>query len=164
MTTLDTAPAQADVVKTLIHAYARCLDQLRIADWEHFFDDEAYYEVNSRENIERGLPLAHVLDNSRDRIHDRIVYVNEIWEGHYNAYWPRHILGEPVEVGREGDLVHVETPLAVYITEAGSVSSRLLAVGQYQDVITLAGDEAKFRRKRVVLDTTVLPRYFVYPI
>jgi 3-phenylpropionate/cinnamic acid dioxygenase small subunit len=159
------APAQADAaVRSLIHAYVRNLDQLKIAEWEDFFAAEAYYEVNSRENIERGLSLAHVLDHTRDRIHDRVTYILDVWEGHYNSYWPRHIIGEPVETGREDGLVYVETPFAMYITEAGSIGSRLLAVGNYEDVITFEDDRPKFRSKRVVLDTTVMPRYFVYPI
>ena len=151
-------------VKTLLHAYARCLDQLRIAEWPEFFDEQACYEVNSRENVERGLPLAHVLDDTRDRIEDRVIYINEVWEGHYNAYWPRHLLAEPVQTGAAGERLHVETPFALYVTEAGVTGSRLLAVGCYQDVVSFEGEEPKFRSKRVILDTTVMPRYFVYPI
>lgn len=156
-------PVAAEV-KALLSEYARCLDELRIADWEGFFAEEAHYEVSSRENVERGLPLAHVLDHTRARIHDRVTYIMQVWEGHYNAYWPRHILGEPVAIGGDGEDSHVETPFALYITEAGSVGSRLLAVGRYEDVVALEDGSARFRRKRVILDTTVLPRYFVYPI
>jgi 3-phenylpropionate/cinnamic acid dioxygenase small subunit len=162
-TTAPARPAGAEV-KALLSEYVRCLDELRIADWEGFFAEEAHYEVSARENVERGLPLSHVLDHTRARIRDRVTYILEVWDGHYNAYWPRHILGEPILTGVDGADSRVETPFALYITEAGSVGSRLLAVGRYQDTVTLEGGVPRFRRKRVILDTTVLPRYFVYPI
>lgn len=160
----DTTLERIDSVRSLIHAYIRCLDQLKIAEWESFFAEEAHYEVNSRENDEAGLPLAHVFDHSRARIHDRVTYITEVWEEHYNAYWPRHIIGEPVQTGSQDGDVCVETPFALYITEAGNIGSRLLAVGRYDDVVTFEEERPKFRSKRVIMDTTVLPRYFVYPI
>jgi anthranilate 1,2-dioxygenase small subunit len=155
--------AAGPAVKSLLFDYVRCLDELRIPDWEDFFAEDAHYEVISRENVERDLPLAHVLDHTRARIHDRVTYVMEIWDGHYNAYWPRHILSEPVETHANG-VVKVDTPFALYLTEAGRTGSRLLAVGRYDDEICFEGGAPRFKRKRVILDTTVLPRYFVYPI
>jgi 3-phenylpropionate/cinnamic acid dioxygenase small subunit len=161
---VETPTEPARVLRSLQSEYIRCLDELRIADWEDFFAGEAHYEVNTRENVERGLPLAHVLDHTRERIHDRVTYITNVWEGHYNAYWPRHILGEPLQIRAEDGLITAQTPFALYITEAGRSGSRLLAVGRYEDEITFEEDRPRFRRKRVVLDTTVLPRYFVYPI
>lgn len=155
---------RADTVRSLITCYARCLDELRITDWPAYFADEAHYEVNSRENVERGLELALVYDHTRARIHDRVTYIVDVWEGHYNPYWPRHIIGESVETERQDGVIEAQTPFALYITETGSIGSRLLVVGQYEDEIVPTPDGLRFRRRRVLLDTTVLPRYFVYPI
>ena len=38
------------------------------------------------------------------------------------------------------------------------------AVGQYRDEIVFTDDGARFRSKLVLLDTNVLPRYFIYPL
>jgi 3-phenylpropionate/cinnamic acid dioxygenase small subunit len=148
----------------LQHAYVRTVDGQDMTAWPQLFAAEASYAVTTRENVERGLALALVLDDSRDRIEDRVTYITKVWDGHYNAYWPRHILGPSMMTGERGPDLELETPLAVYITEPGEVGSRLLAVGVYRDLVTFEDGSAKFRSKQVVLDTSVLPRYFVYPL
>lgn len=144
--------------------YVRTLDNIDLVRWPALFAREASYVVNSRENIDLGLGLALILDDSRDRIEDRLLYITKVWEGHYNEYWPRHILGPGAPVRVEADEVEIETPFAIYMSEPGEVGSRLLAVGCYRDVVVVEDDEARFASKLVVLDTTVLPRYFVYPL
>jgi 3-phenylpropionate/cinnamic acid dioxygenase small subunit len=163
-TTLSPAPEQLRVAEQLIDAYVRGLDRLEVTRWPEYFATEASYIVTSRENLERGLQIAHILDDSRGRIEDRITYITKVWDGHYNEYWPRHVLGRSIVTDVVGDDIRVETNFAIYMSEPGEVGSRLFAVGYYDDVITVQDGEAKFKSKTVVLDTTVLPRYFVYPL
>jgi 3-phenylpropionate/cinnamic acid dioxygenase small subunit len=151
-------------VEALQHAYVRTVDGMDMTQWPAHFAAEASYVVTTRENVERGLGIALVLDGSRDRIEDRVTYITKVWDGHYNAYWPRHVIGPTVITGRSGDDLELETPVAVYITEPDEIGSRLLAVGVYHDVVTFEDGAARFRSKHVVLDTSVLPRYFVYPL
>lgn len=152
---------QADLLQ---REYVRVVDGVEIERWPTLFASEASYVVNSRENLERGHALAYILDDSRDRIEDRVTYVQKIWKGHYNAYWPRHILGPSAVTAVEDESLEMETPVAIYVSEPGEIGSRLLAVGVFRDAISFEQGEAKFASKLVVLDTTVMPRYFVYPL
>jgi 3-phenylpropionate/cinnamic acid dioxygenase small subunit len=164
---MSTSTLSGDLLEaagSLQRAYVHTLDSLDIQAWPGYFASDPAYAVTTRENVERGLDLALVLDDSRERIHDRVVYITKVWDGHYNQYWPRHVMGPPFVIGGDGEELELETPLAVYITEPGEIGSRLLAVGVYRDVVTLQDGEAKFRSRQVVLDTSVLPRYFVYPL
>ena len=159
---MDTARA----VNDLLDRYVCVLDDRRIEDWPALFAPEASYSVVTRENVERGLRVALVLDDSRARIHDRVTYIRDVWAGHFNDYYPRHVLSRTLLVGEDGPsegIVTARTSFAVYLTEPGSTST-LLAVGEYVDRITLDGGMARFADKRVVLDTSILPRYFVYPL
>jgi hypothetical protein len=53
---------------------------------------------------------------------------------------------------------------AVYIAEQGRSGSQLLATGVYFDTVVFEDGQPKFGSKKVVVDSDVLPRYFVYPL
>jgi hypothetical protein len=53
---------------------------------------------------------------------------------------------------------------AVYATVQVDPEPRLLALGEYQDVVDFSGEIPKFRSKKVILDTSVLQDVFVYPL
>lgn len=150
-------------VANLINAYVRALDRKDVETWATLFAKEAAYYVLPRENVERGLPMAHVLDDSRARIDDRVDYIRKVWRGHYNDYQSRHILSNIVIEPAPAELFSVQTNFAVYVTELEGTTS-LLAVGEYQDIVVIEDDAARFKEKKVILDTGVLPRGFVYPL
>ena len=52
--------------------------------------------------------------------------------------------------------------MVAYTTARGR--SEILAAGVYQDEISLAGNDAKFKSKKAILDTVATPRYLVYPV
>lgn len=150
-------------VRALQRRYAAAVDHGRLEEWVSLFAPECSYIVITRENIERGLPLALVYDDSADRVHDRVVYIEKVWKGHVNGYRQRHILSDP-DVVTNGDSVRVRQSFVVYISEPTVAGSRLLATGEYEDEVIFVGDEPRFREKRVILDADVLPRYFVNPL
>jgi 3-phenylpropionate/cinnamic acid dioxygenase small subunit len=158
------APERLRQAELLQQEYVRVVDGVDLELWPTLFAREASYIVTSRENLERGHALAYVLDDSRDRIHDRVTYIQKVWKDHYNGYWPRHIIGPSVVTGSDGEDLQIETNVAIYISEPEEIGSRLLAVGVFRDAVTFEQGEAKFASKLVVLDTTVMPRYFVYPL
>jgi 3-phenylpropionate/cinnamic acid dioxygenase small subunit len=147
----------------LINAYVRALDRKEVEVWATLFAREAAYSVLPRENVERGLPMAHVLDDSRDRISDRVDYIRKVWRGHYNEYQSRHILSNIVIEPAVDGQFSVSANFAVYITEAEGTTA-LLAVGEYQDIVVIEEGAARFKDKKVILDTAALPRGFVYPL
>lgn len=154
-------------VRALQRRYVTAVDNGRLADWVSLFAPECSYIVTTRENVERGLPLALVHDDSADRVHDRVVYIEKVWKGHINNYRQRHILSDPHVVGigdGDGDTVRVRQSFAVYLSEPTVAGSRLLATGEYEDEVIFVDGGPRYRTKRVVLDADVLPRYFVHPL
>jgi len=156
----------------LLVRYIRVVDDpRRVEEWPDLFTDEAEYLVVTRENHERGLPTAVIRDDSKDRIRDRVVIIKEFWgaggraeDRHYNEAWPRHIVG-PVwaELQESGEAL-----LGAHFMVWGSGhldgSPRLLAVGEYRDVVAFPDGVARFQAKTVILDNVILQDVFVYPL
>lgn len=156
----------------LLAQYVRVVDDpARIEEWPELFSEESEYMVITRENFARGLPIAVIRDDSKDRILDRVTIIREFWgaggraeDRHYNDAWPRHIVGPVwVEFAESGE-ARLGANFAVYQTFQVDVAPRLLAVGEYQDVVEFSGSTPKFKSKKVILDTSVLQDVFVYPL
>lgn len=156
----------------LLTRYVRIVDDpRRIEEWPELFGDAAEYIVITRENHERGLPIAVIRDDTKDRILDRVTIIREFWgaggraeDRHYNDAWPRHIVGPVwVEFAESGE-ARLGANFAVYQTFQVDAAPRLLAVGEYQDVVEFSGITPKFKAKKVILDTSVLQDVFVYPL
>lgn len=149
--------------RRLLARYVHVLNQKRIEDWPELFADQASYVVTTRENEEYRLPLAVVCDDTKDRIFDRVSIIREFWKDHVNDQQARHILGTTVvEDGADEDFVAM-TNFVVYLTKRID-GSTLLFPGEYVDIMTVQNEVPKFRAKRVILDTPVLPDAFVYPL
>ncbi len=178
----------------LLAWYVRVVDDPeRVEEWPDLFADEAEHLVVTRENLERGLPVAVIRDDSKDRILDRVTVIQKFWgaDRHYNDVRPRHLVGpvwvEPVE-GEEAvrhyndvrprhlvgpvwvepvegeEAVRMVANFAVWTTATVDGTPRLIALGEYRDVVVFTPQGPRFRSKWVVLDTPVLQDVFVYPL
>ena len=164
--------ARRRAAEELLVRYVRVVDDpRRLEEWPDLFADEAEYVVVTRENLERGLPVAVIRDDSKDRILDRLVIIREFWgaggraeDRHYNEGWPRHLVGpvwtEPAEDGR----VRLGANFAVWAASLVEGAPRLLAVGDYRDVVAFTAAGPRFVSKTVILDAPVLQDVFVYPL
>jgi anthranilate 1,2-dioxygenase small subunit len=166
------ADARRQAALDLLVRYVRVVDDpRRIGEWPDLFGQQGQYLVITRENHERGLPIAIIRDDSRDRILDRLVVIREFWaaggrpeDRHYNTGWPRHVVGPSWAEPGEGGAIAVGAHFAVWSTAAVDGSPRLLAVGEYRDLVDFSTGEPKLRSKTVILDTPVLQDVFVYPL
>lgn len=152
-----------DRIVRLVNEYVGVLDRKEVEGWAALFAREAGYYVIPRDNLERGLPLAIVYDDSRSRIEDRVDYIRKVWHGHYDDYQPRHMVSTIVVTPMGAEEFSVSANFAVYATELEGTTA-LLAVGEYRDVVVIEDGVPRFKEKRVILDTSVLARYFVYPL
>jgi 3-phenylpropionate/cinnamic acid dioxygenase small subunit len=148
--------------------YIEALDSKEMNKWLDVFseDDIASYICTSRENVERGLPLALMMDDCRARLYDRVTYITKIWAGTFEDYQTRHFV-QRVRAEQIYDLgFRVWSNFSVLYTPENAGSSGVLATGVYEDEIRLGScqSDARMLSRRVVLDTTVLPRYLVYPL
>lgn len=151
-------------VDDLQRRYIEALDRRDLDAWLDCFsqDDVSSYFCIAAENVERGLEIALMLDDCRARLIDRVTFITKIWTGTFQPYRTRHFaqrIGKPsVDNGK----LAVVSNFSIAITPEGG-SSSLLAVGQYEDSVVFDRGEPRFLSKRAVYDTTVLPRYIVYP-
>lgn len=150
-------------VDDLQATYVRALAKRDMQAWAACFGDPASYLCTARESEEQRHGIAIMMDDSLARIRDRVKFVTEVWKGTFEDYYCRHFVQRVLlERGREGVLT-VESNLLVAYTDSRGRSG-VLASGVYLDEITMSPAGARFRSKRVILDTAVTPRYLVYPL
>lgn len=161
----DVPEAHRAAIVQLLSDYVKVVDSRDIHQWPDLFADAASYQVISRENHDRGWPASFVLDDSRQRILDRVTYVHEVWRNAVNDYTPRHFISLPELrlLEQETTEYALEASVCVYMTTLRG-ESKLLAVGTYEDRVAVGDGSARFISKKVILDTAVLPRYFIYPL
>jgi anthranilate 1,2-dioxygenase small subunit len=152
-----------ECVDTLQLEYARALDRADMIGWETCFADKASYICLTRESEEQSLPIALMLDDTRERIADRVKYVTRVWAGTFEDYRTRHFVQRMQCAESAPSLYAVESQFMVAYTSARG-QSELLVVGVYVDEVIIEGDRARFRSRKAVLDTVVTPRYLVYPV
>ena len=166
MATVSSAPESLMVlhfrVSELLDRYASHVDHGRLDEWAALFAEESRYEVRTRENVEAGNPIALVLDDSKDRILDRITVIRKFWRGHHDEQYVRH-LWSALRI-EDYDDCHVTATSNVVVHGCRS-SGRpfVLAMGEATDDIEL-GPELRFRSRVVVLDHAAVDGAFIDPI
>src|SRR5580692_588597 len=130
--------------------YAHCLDNDELEAWPDFFTDDCRYRITSAENFEAGLPLGIVYATSRAMLVDRVMALRKA-----NIYEPqryRHLIGA-IKIGAEetGELPVVANLIVVRTMQDGAMI--VFAAGRYVDRLTRRGNDWKFAKKEVVLDS-----------
>ncbi|SRR5579875_998583 len=143
--------------------YVSALDRRDFDAWLACFDSEGSYICTPRENEEQGLPLALMMDDCYARLKDRVSYITQVWAGTFEDYWTRHLV-QRLECTPNGpNRYTMLTNFGVLYTSALG-RSEVLVAGYYQDDVIIGPDGARFRSKKAVLDTSITPRYLVYPV
>jgi salicylate 5-hydroxylase small subunit len=152
-----------DAVEALNLKYIRALDRRDMHGWLATFDNPGAYICIPKENEDRGLPIGYMLDDSYARLKDRVTQVTQIQADAVEHYQPRHFT-QLVDIQPLGGVNYrVETHFTVNYTPANTGRTEVLASGTYVDEVIVNG-EARFRCRKAVLDTNVVPRYVAYPI
>jgi salicylate 5-hydroxylase small subunit len=150
------------LIDDLLGAYGFVLDERQFSRWPDLFADECFYALYSIENVERGLPLAYMLDDCRARIIDRVKFITEVWARTVEPYRTRHIVQRTKINNVSNDTYEVHANFLVGYTQADGTAG-LLASGHYEDRIRVAGAQALFERRCAFLDN-IPPRYLIYPL
>lgn len=152
-----------DQIDALQVDYLRSLDRKQLEAWVDCFAAEASYICIARENEDQGLPIAVMMDDCRERLNDRVKFINEVWQGTFEDYATRHFVQRTHAAAAGPSIYEVRSNFLVAYTNEGG-RTEILAAGEYKDIVLLENGRAKFSEKRAILDTTVSPRYLVYPI
>jgi anthranilate 1,2-dioxygenase small subunit len=141
--------------------YAACLDEDRFEEWPEFFTDDCLYKIIPRENVERGLPLATWLCESKGYLLDRVVAIRKTMM-YAPRYMRRLVTGIRILGWKDGVLEVRANYLA--LETLLDDTTRVFNAGQYRDKLVVVGERLKFREKVCVFDTTLVPNSLIYPL
>jgi salicylate 5-hydroxylase small subunit len=162
----STAKPAADIgtwfaVQQLHVEVARVLDAGDFARWPDFFTEDAMYLVQSRENFDRGLPLATMRLESRAMLRDRVVGATDTM--FHDPYYQRHVVGAAMILGVYDGEVEAEAAYIVVRTHRDAMPE-LLSVGRYLDRLVRLDGRWLIRRRTCIFDNDLLPNSLIYPI
>lgn len=141
--------------------YAAALDEKRFDAWPEFFTEDGRYQVQARENFDRGLPLSLMALESKGMMKDRVYGVTQtIYHG---PYYTRHVVGPARVLGEEDGVIRAEASYAVFRTKPGGVSE-VYNVGRYLDGIVRSNAGLLFASRRCVYDSEMILNSLIYPV
>lgn len=144
--------------------YAETLDMGTLDAWPDFFTDECLYQVQSRENFDKNLPLATLSFESKGMLKDRVYCIRETL--YFEPYYQRHVVGAPVVTAVSGDAVQAHASYAVFRTKPDE-TTHVYNVGRYLDEVLRAPDSAHgwlLKSRRCVFDSDLILNSMIYPI
>jgi salicylate 5-hydroxylase small subunit len=141
--------------------YALALDAGQWDRWPDFFTDPCVYKLQSRENHERGFPLATLSLTSRGMLLDRVYGISQTI--FHDPYYQRHVVGAAVVRKVEGGRIYSQANYAVFRTKYDKEST-VFNVGRYIDVVERTAGGLKFAERLCVFDSEMIPNSIIYPI
>lgn len=149
-------------VERLLGRYVECIDDDALERWPEFFAaDPCRYEIITRENAERGMPLALMFCTSRGMLADRIVSLREA--NIYPQRWYRHVLSNVVIKAVDAHSLRVHSNYVVFQTRRNGQTD-IFSAGKYVDRIVMTDGTLTFSEKRVIADTHRVDTLLVAPI
>lgn len=142
--------------------YAACsaaLDALDFAAFLACFAGECSYSIHSKENIDRGWPLAFVSCASRGMLEDRVAAIQK--SSFIVPRVQRRIVSGVRVLG--GEPLRSEASFAVFETFEGKATTLFMA-GRFEDTLVREGGVLKFRERRSILDSSIVPNSLPYPL
>jgi salicylate 5-hydroxylase small subunit len=141
--------------------YGLALDAGQWDRWPDFFTDPCVYKLQSRENHERGFPLATLSLTSRGMLLDRVYGISQTI--FHDPYYQRHVVGAAVVRKVEGGRIYSQANYAVFRTKYDKEST-VFNVGRYIDVVERTAGGLKFAERLCVFDSEMIPNSIIYPI
>lgn len=141
--------------------YAAAVDSAQWEKWVELFTDDCEYKVQPRENHERGFPLATLALLSKGMLKDRVYGIRETL--FHDPYYQRHVVGVPLILSQEGNVILAEAGYAVFRTKL-SQDSTVFNVGRYVDRVRRTEGGLKFESRLCIYDTEMIPNSIIYPI
>ncbi len=141
--------------------YANAIDSDRLEEWPDLFTETGIYRVVTRENRERGLPLALIYAAGRGMLSDRITALRtaNIYEPHVYC----HQVSATKLTGRDGDGWRAESNFTIVRTLASGPMT-VFAAGRYSDRFVEVAGALRLAERTCVLDSRQIDTLLVIPI
>lgn len=148
-------------IEDLYAEYADVLDTEDLERWPELFVEDAFYDVIPRENYERDMPLAIMRCDSRAMMQDRVRAIRETLM--FEPRYVRHLISS-FRIAANGDgEIDVTANYAVLETLPDEMT-KVLNAGRYVDMLVREDGKLRFKQKRCVYDSSVVPNSLVYPV
>lgn len=148
-------------IEEMYYDYIECLDDGELERWPEFFTEKCIYKIIPRENVERNLPLATMLCESKGMLQDRVVAVRQT-----SMYAPRilrHFVSNIRVKDQQHGVIHVQANYAVLQTLVDD-ETRVFNAGKYVDKIVREDGRLKFKERLCIFDSIVVPTSLIFPI
>ncbi len=142
-------------------AYAHCIDDDQLEQWPDYFTENCEYRIIPRENVDLGLPAAIIFCDNRGMLIDRVVALRKA--NIYPAHYSRHVLGPPVLIKSEDQIVHVQSSYLLLQTRMDG-ETHVFSAGKYLDVLERVNGVLRIKRRDVVFDTHRIDTLLATPI
>ncbi len=146
---------------TLYSDYAAALDARDLQRWPSFFTEDGIYKLQSRENFDRGLPLATLFFESRGMLQDRVYGAEQTI--FHDPYVQRHIVSLPRLLSRDGEVLCTEASYLVVRTKRDGMPE-ILSVGRYLDRVLPTPDGLRFAQRLAIFDNDLIANSIIDPI
>ncbi|KVE36927.1 anthranilate 1,2-dioxygenase small subunit AndAd [Burkholderia sp. BDU5] len=141
--------------------YIGHLDNDRLERWPELFTEDCLYEIVPKENADMGLPIGIVHCTNRRMLRDRVVSLRHA--NIYEAHTYRHMTSGLAIVGAKGGEIETESSYVVVQTRSDGESS-VYQAGKYYDTVVRTADGLRYRKKRVIYDTSRVQTLLATPI
>lgn len=147
-------------LEVFYYEYANAVNE-EIECWTSFFTEDCVYKIVTRENYDRGLPLAIIYCEGIGMLHDRVSGIQKT--SFHAPRYCRHLISNIRIVGRSESTLETQANFVVFESLVNSTTN-VLSTGRYFDAIIRQDSTLKFREKICVLDANLLPGAIIYPI
>ena len=147
-------------IMDLYAAYTAALDEGRYKDWADCFSARAEYRLTTKENHERGLPIAIIYCDGKGMIDDRAFTTTETTISQPRAL--RHIVSG-MAVQADGDGYRVGADFLILQTMLDRMTEVVMS-GRYIDRVIIDGERFVFESRICVTDTLLYPTSIVAPV
>jgi salicylate 5-hydroxylase small subunit len=164
MTMQPSLPLDANTLLALHQLYSdysAALDARDLQRWPQFFTADAVYKLQSRENFDRGLPLATLAFESRAMLQDRVFGATDTL--FHDPYVQRHIVSMPRLLQRDSDVMLCEANYLVIRTKRDAMPE-ILSVGRYLDRIVPTPEGLRFAQRLAIFDNDLIANSIIDPI
>ena len=150
------------LVEALYYDYGAAIDE-EVERWPDLFTDDARYRVTSRENFDRGLPLAPIYCEGRGMIRDRAFAIEKT--AMFAPRYLRHIIGNLIvhDEDANGD-IPAQANYVVLQVLLDRPDATLHQVGVYHDKFRRTAAGLKLHERRCVYDNLLVPNALCLPV
>ena len=159
-----TQPAAAALRQEMLalqDAYIAALDTDTLEMWPDFFVEDCLYEIIPKENVDAGLPAPMIHCDNKRMLRDRVVSLRNA-----NIFQPqiyRHFIsGLTIRSASAAEVAMECSYLVINTSQLGQ--STVYQTGRYHDLVVATEGGWRFKRKRVVYDTSRVQTLLAIPI